>query len=88
MRALAIASLLIGTAAAGATAQRHFMPLREIYRQAFLDVDGTANPRYQFRYVADHDDPNTCLLVLTDETTGQFAITAVPGSACAVRGSR
>lgn len=88
MRMIAITLVLLLGIVVGASAQRYFMPLREVYRQAFIDFNGGVNPRYQFRYVADHDDPNTCLLVLTDETTGRFAITAVPGSACAVRGSR
>lgn len=85
MRALLVTLLLLLTAAAGAMAQTYFLPIREVARQALVTLDGATVPRYQFRYLVDRAAPETCLLVLTDEHTGAFAVTAVPEAACQAR---
>lgn len=85
MRTIMITSVLLLGVVIGASAQRYWMPLREIARQGYVTLEGVPAPRYQFRYVQDYDAPETCLLVLTDEETGQFAITAIPRASCDTR---
>lgn len=88
MRTLMIVSVWIVGSVAGATAQRYFMPLREIARQGYATLEGAPAPRYQFRYVQDAEAPDTCVLVLTDEETQQFALTAIPRASCEARGGQ
>lgn len=79
-----IVAVLVAVAglAAKTGAVEWWMPLRQVSQQAFVGHDGTVVPQYQWRYIRDRGVPSVCLLVLTHEGTGQFAITAVPGEAC------
>jgi hypothetical protein len=71
--------VLMGAVVAGA---QMFLPLREVSRQAFVSMTGESAPRYQWRYVRDHNHPAVCVLMLTDEASGQFAMMAAPAEAC------
>lgn len=46
---------------------------------------GHAGERYQVTYLVDQLAPSTCLVAVTDTTTGHFAITAVPTETCTAR---
>lgn len=65
-------------------AAQYFFPLRLIRQQAFVGFSGEVVPRYQFRFFRDAGT-GTCVLVLTDETTGHFSITAVSSDSCTMQ---
>lgn len=88
MRMLCVIGVLLASVLSTSASVIYFMPLREIARQSFVTVEGAATPRYQFRYVRDSAAPAACVLILTDEQTGHFALTSVPSDACAVREGR
>ena len=79
---------LVLAGVSGAVTQRYWLPLREVARQGYITLEGAPTPRYQFRYVQDAEASDTCILVLTDEETGRFALTAIPRASCEARGGQ
>ena len=82
-----LAVLVLVAGAALVSAQGLWFPLTvEIARHAYMPIGGASPvPRYQLRYLRDQAAPVTCLVVLTDEDTGRFSVTAVPAESCEVR---
>lgn len=82
MRPVLIAVFLLVGMAAGVAAPRWWQPLQQVSQQAFVAASGDSVPQYQWRYVVDRTHPEVCVLILTHEVTGAFAITAVPAEGC------
>lgn len=78
---MALASILC-LVAIPVAAQRWWQPMQQRSQQAFVDYNGQQFPQYQWRFVRNENHPSVCVLILTNEATGQFSITAVSGEAC------
>jgi hypothetical protein len=82
MKTLTFTALFLSIAAVvSAQWSVYFMPLREGRSQAYVGNDGRITQQYRWRFIA-HEGGVACVLVLTNEATGAFAITAVPQEAC------
>lgn len=73
-----VGGVVFGSVATAATSW--FTPWREIRTQGYVDVHGGLRTRYQWRTV--QHPSGACLIVLTDEQSGHFALTHVEASVC------